>query len=115
MKQTNLQDNLRRKFTKQGVKMLDPGTVFFSKDTKIGERATPAPQVDLPLAGRAVVAVSIGGGGIRRGPALVVEHLLQGLVATVGGGAGGQIEEVVHIPGRLIHGLLPQGLPILGA
>ena len=37
MKQINLQNNLRRKFTKQGVKMLDPNTVFFSKDTKIGK------------------------------------------------------------------------------
>ena len=45
MKQTNLQDNLRRKFTKQGVKMLDPGTVFFSKDTKIGKNVSIDPYV----------------------------------------------------------------------
>jgi len=45
MKQTNLQDNLRRKFTKQGVKMLDPGTVFFSKDTKIGKNVLIDPYV----------------------------------------------------------------------
>ena len=31
MKQTNLQDNLRRKFVKSGVKMVAPDTVFFSK------------------------------------------------------------------------------------
>ena len=45
MKQTNLQDNLRRKFTKQGVKMLDSGTVFFSKDTKIGKNVSIDPYV----------------------------------------------------------------------
>ena len=45
MKQINLQDNLRRKFTKQGVKMLDPGTVFFSKDTIIGKNVSIDPYV----------------------------------------------------------------------
>ena len=45
MKQINLQDNLRRKFTKQGVKMLDPDTVFFSKDTKIGKNVSIDPYV----------------------------------------------------------------------
>ena len=45
MKQINLQDNLRRKFTKQGVKMVDPNTVFFSKDTKIGKNVSIDPYV----------------------------------------------------------------------
>ena len=45
MKQTNLQDNLRRKFVKQGVKMVDPNTVFFSKDTKIGKNVSIDPYV----------------------------------------------------------------------
>ena len=45
MKQINLQENLRRKFTKQGVKMLDPNTVFFSKDTKIGKNVSIDPYV----------------------------------------------------------------------
>ena len=36
MKQINLQENLRKKFIKKGVKMIAPDTVFFSKDTKIG-------------------------------------------------------------------------------
>ena len=45
MKQINLQDNLRRKFTKQGVIMVDPGTVFFSKDTKIGKNVSIDPYV----------------------------------------------------------------------
>ena len=45
MKQTNLQDNLRRKFVKQGIKMVDPNTVFFSKDTKIGKNVSIDPYV----------------------------------------------------------------------
>ena len=45
MKQTNLQDNLRKKFTKQGVKMIAPETIFFSKDTKIGKNVTIDPYV----------------------------------------------------------------------
>ena len=45
MKQTNLQDNLRRKFVKSGVKMVAPDTVFFSKDTKIGKNVSIDPYV----------------------------------------------------------------------
>ena len=45
MKQTNLQDNLRKKFIKQGVKMIAPETVFFSKDTKIGKNVVIEPYV----------------------------------------------------------------------
>ena len=45
MKQTNLQENLRKKFTKQGVKMIAPETVFFSKDTKIGKNVRIDPYV----------------------------------------------------------------------
>ena len=45
MKQTNLQDNLRKKFLKQGVKMIAPETIFFSKDTKIGKNVTIDPYV----------------------------------------------------------------------
>ena len=45
MKQTNLQDNLRKKFAKQGVKMIAPETVFFSKDTKIGKNVSIDPYV----------------------------------------------------------------------
>ena len=45
MKQTNLQDNLRRKFVKFGVKMVAPNTVFFSKDTKIGKNVSIDPYV----------------------------------------------------------------------
>ena len=45
MKQTNLQDNLRKKFTNQGVKMIAPETIFFSKDTKIGKNVTIDPYV----------------------------------------------------------------------
>ena len=45
MKQTNLQDNLRKKFIKQGVKMIAPETIFFSKDTKIGKNVSIDPYV----------------------------------------------------------------------
>ncbi len=45
MKQINLQDNLRKKFLKKGVKMLAPETVFFSKDTKIGKNVIIDPYV----------------------------------------------------------------------
>tara|TARA_B100000686_G_scaffold332991_1_gene398389 strand:- start:409 stop:1020 length:612 start_codon:yes stop_codon:yes gene_type:complete len=45
MKQINLQDNLRKKFIKKGVKMIAPGTVFFSKDTQIGKNVTIDPYV----------------------------------------------------------------------
>ncbi len=45
MKQINLQDNLRKKFIKKGVKMMAPDTVFFSKDTKIGKNVTIDPYV----------------------------------------------------------------------
>ena len=40
-----LQNNLRNKFSKQGVKMLGPETIFFSKDTKIGKNVNIEPYV----------------------------------------------------------------------
>ena len=45
MKQINLQDNLRKKFIKKGVKMMAPETVYFSNDTKIGKNVTIDPYV----------------------------------------------------------------------
>ena len=45
MKQINLQENLRKKFIKKGVKMIAPETVFFSKDTKIGKNVSIDPYV----------------------------------------------------------------------
>ena len=45
MKQINLQDKLRKKFKKNGVKMIAPETVFFSKDTIIGKNVTIDPYV----------------------------------------------------------------------
>ena len=45
MKQINLQNRLRNKFTKQGVKMIAPETIFFSKDTKIGKNVVIDPYV----------------------------------------------------------------------
>ena len=50
MKQTNLQKaqvRLREKFIKNGVKMIAPETVYFSKDTKIGKNVTIEPYVVL--------------------------------------------------------------------
>ena len=40
-----LQNSLRNKFSKLGVKMLGPETIFFSKDTKIGKNVTVEPYV----------------------------------------------------------------------
>ena len=45
MKQINLQDKLREKFIKKGVKMIAPETVFFSKDTRIGKNVSIEPYV----------------------------------------------------------------------
>ena len=45
MKQISLQENLRKKFKKKGVKMIAPDTVFFSNDTKIGKNVVIEPYV----------------------------------------------------------------------
>tara|TARA_B100001123_G_scaffold222929_1_gene251055 strand:- start:259 stop:870 length:612 start_codon:yes stop_codon:yes gene_type:complete len=45
MKQINLQNNLRKKFIKKGVKMIAPDTVFFSTDTIIGKNVSIEPYV----------------------------------------------------------------------
>ena len=48
MKQLNLQklqNRLRNKFIKMGVKMLGPETIYFSKDTKIGKNVVIEPYV----------------------------------------------------------------------
>ena len=41
----NIQSKLRNKFLKNGVKMIAPETVFFSKSTKIGKNVTIEPYV----------------------------------------------------------------------
>ena len=41
----NIQSKLRNKFLKNGVKMIAPDTVFFSKNTKIGKNVTIEPYV----------------------------------------------------------------------
>ena len=41
----NLQDLLRKKFLKSGVKMIAPDTIYFSKDTKVGKNVTIEPYV----------------------------------------------------------------------
>ena len=45
MNSQNLQNKLRDKFLKKGVKMKGPETVFFSKDTKIGKNVEIEPFV----------------------------------------------------------------------
>ena len=48
MKQLNLQklqNNLRKKFLNDGIKMIGPETIFFSKDTKIGKNVIIEPYV----------------------------------------------------------------------
>ena len=48
MKELNsqkIQNKLRNKFIKLGVKMIGPETIFFSKDTKIGKNVTIEPYV----------------------------------------------------------------------
>ena len=45
IKLQKLQNSLRNKFSKLGVKMLGPETIFFSKDTKIGKNVTIEPYV----------------------------------------------------------------------
>ena len=52
MKQLNLQklqNNLRKKFLKAGVKMIGSETIFFSKDTKIGKNVIIEPYVVIGL------------------------------------------------------------------
>ena len=45
IKLQKLQNSLRNKFSKLGVKMLGPETIFFSKDTKIGKNVSIEPYV----------------------------------------------------------------------
>ena len=41
----NIQNKLRSKFLKSGVKMIGPETIFFSNDTKIGKNVIIEPYV----------------------------------------------------------------------
>ena len=43
--ENKIQSSLRKKFIKKGVKMISPETIFFSKDTKIGNKVTIDPYV----------------------------------------------------------------------
>ena len=45
LKIQNLQNKLRNKFFKSGVKMIGPDTIYFSSDTKIGKNVTIEPYV----------------------------------------------------------------------
>ena len=62
MKQTNsqkIQDKLRLKFIKYGVKMKGPETIFFSEDTKIGKNVIIEPYVVFGLKVRIANNVTI--------------------------------------------------------
>ena len=43
LKSQSIQNKLRNKFSKLGVKMVGPETIYFSKDTKIGKNVTIEP------------------------------------------------------------------------
>ena len=45
LKIQSLQNKIRNKFLKSGVKMIGPDTIYFSKDTKIGKNVTIEPFV----------------------------------------------------------------------
>ena len=45
LKIQKIQNNLRNKFSKLGVNMIGPETIYFSKDTKIGKNVTIEPYV----------------------------------------------------------------------
>ena len=45
LKSQSIQNKLRNKFSKLGVKMVGPETIYFSKDTKIGKNVTIEPYV----------------------------------------------------------------------
>ena len=45
LKLQKIQNNLRNKFSRLGVKMVGPETIYFSKDTKIGKNVTIEPYV----------------------------------------------------------------------
>ena len=65
MKQINsqkIQNKLRNKFIKSGVKMEGPETIFFSFDTKIGKNVTIAPYVVIGPKVKIGNNVKIGGG-----------------------------------------------------
>jgi len=66
----------------------------------------------LLLASCAVTLVSVRS-DITSGPTLLLQHFGQALVASVGGRGRGQVEQVVLVPGRLVHGLGADGLGII--
>ena len=58
------QKKLREKFIKSGVKMIGPETIFFSKDTKIGNNVTIEPYVVIGSKVKIGKSVNIGAGTI---------------------------------------------------
>ena len=67
MKQLNLQklqNNLRNKFSKLGVQMIGPETIYFSKDTKIGKNVTIEPYVVFGAKVKIGNNVTLGAGSV---------------------------------------------------
>ena len=62
MKQLNLkilQNRLRNKFLKSGVKMLDPETIYFSRDTKIGKNVVIKPSVSVKYPWKLIIGDNV--------------------------------------------------------
>ena len=57
-----MQDRLRKKFIKQGVKFVDPNTVYLSSDTKIGKNVKIGGQAGISGHLKIGNNVEIGGG-----------------------------------------------------
>ena len=103
MKQINsqkLQDTLRKKFLKSGVKMSGPETIFFSSDTKVGKNVTIEPYVvigkNVKIGNNCIIAGQVGFAGSSTlgnnvmigGQAGISGHLKVGNNVQIGGGSG---------------------------
>ena len=62
LKLQKLQNDLRNKFSRLGVKMVGPETIYFSKDTKVGRNVTIEPYVVFGKKVKIGNNVKIGGG-----------------------------------------------------
>ena len=128
MKQINsqkIQIKLRNKFSKSGVKMIGPETIFFSNDTKIGKNVTINPFVvigskvkignnviianNVPLGGHVTIEDSVVIGG----NSAVQQFTRVGKSAMIGGMCG-VVRDI--IPYGIAHGnrSILQGLNLIG-
>ena len=100
LKLQKLQNNLRNKFSRLGVKMVGPETIYFSKDTKVGKNVTIEPYVvfgkkvkignnviianNVPLGGHVTIEDSVVIGG----NSAVQQFTRIGRLAMIGGMTG---------------------------